>query len=428
MSNLHVNLDEANKHDPKGFIPAVNNTFPVKSETGISYYEERMVLPKAINFVDGTVAPPTSADLDVYVLTGSGTEDAGWGTAVFGDWVRFLNGIPTPITPSQGYLCYDDTAAGWKEFDGSVWAAFGGGGADTNLGTDNLTLSGAVTRTYNVDGNELRFIDGANSRLKIDSNGVAVGSAATAANRIFSARSKDSLSTGSALYLENASAKLLFDIRNDGITEMKFQGEGLLIATSVTATTPSARLQVKGKNINKNEYVARLQDSNEGDRFVFHNNGNFDFKSVDSLNDHEYKLGNLHTSRYSAFIYENNLGTLSDFIWTGSTDSLGGNPLLTNSITWRGHGTASRMAIMDGTGGGLYFMTAWGATDANTDGKWTSAGLLIGDGIGASSPGARLHVIGDFRLDETTVLGKTISTDFLPINVNGTVRYIALYD
>ena len=39
MSNLHLLLDEANKHDPKGFIPAAINTFPWKDELGLSTYQ-----------------------------------------------------------------------------------------------------------------------------------------------------------------------------------------------------------------------------------------------------------------------------------------------------------------------------------------------------------------------------------------------------
>ena len=138
MSNLHVDLDEANKHTPKGFTSAVENMLLTKDELGQSTYSERMSLPKAINFVDGTVAAPTTLDGDIYVLTGSGTVDASWGAADFGDWVRFNNSIPTAITPLSGYLCYDVTASEWKEFDGSVWATFGGGGAtgyETNGGS-----------------------------------------------------------------------------------------------------------------------------------------------------------------------------------------------------------------------------------------------------------------------------------------------------
>lgn len=42
--------------------------------------------------------------------------------------------------------------------------------------------------------------------------------------------------------------------------------------------------------------------------------------------------------------------------------------------------------------------------------------------------GNRVHINGRLRIDDTTALTKSISTDFLPIDVNGTVRYVALYD
>jgi hypothetical protein len=139
MSNLHVNLDEANKHTPKGFDSAVNNTFLTKDESGLSTYRERMMLDKAIDFVDGTLAPPTTANGDIYVLTGSGTVEAGWGDADFDDWVIFQNGIAVIITPLSGYLCYDTTASQWKEYDGTNWVT-----ADAN--STNLS-EGTVTNT-----------------------------------------------------------------------------------------------------------------------------------------------------------------------------------------------------------------------------------------------------------------------------------------
>ena len=162
MSNLHVDLDELNKHDPKGFIPAVNNTFPVKDELGNSFYEERMSLPKAINFVDGTVAAPTTVDGDIYVLTGSGVVDSSWGGAAFGDWVRFLNTFATPITPLDGYLCFDETAATWMQYDGSVWAVFGGGGVVNTIFTGGTM---AAPSTILMASNGLTF-DGGQTTFK----------------------------------------------------------------------------------------------------------------------------------------------------------------------------------------------------------------------------------------------------------------------
>jgi hypothetical protein len=132
MSNLHVNLDEANKHTPKGFDLVGNNTFPTKDENGLSTYEERMSLPKAINFVDGTLAAPSTADGDVFVLTGSGTIHPDWGSATFDDWVRFTNSTAVKISPLAGYLCFDVTANEWKEYDGADWVVHDDTGA-TNL-------------------------------------------------------------------------------------------------------------------------------------------------------------------------------------------------------------------------------------------------------------------------------------------------------
>jgi hypothetical protein len=48
--------------------------------------------------------------------------------------------------------------------------------------------------------------------------------------------------------------------------------------------------------------------------------------------------------------------------------------------------------------------------------------------VGTASPAEKLHLVGRARIDDTTDTGKTISTDFLPININGTLRYIAIYD
>ena len=109
MSNLHKDLDEANKHTPKGFDNVSNNTRPWKDENDLSTYTENTTLPRAINFVVGTAAAPTTVDGAIYVIIGSGTLDASWGTlAAFGDWVRFANGSAVPLTPAIGTLCFDE--------------------------------------------------------------------------------------------------------------------------------------------------------------------------------------------------------------------------------------------------------------------------------------------------------------------------------
>jgi len=146
MSNLHLNLDEANKHTPKGFDNAATNTRPWKDESNQSTYTENETLPRALNFVDGTTAPPTTTNGHIYVITGTGTVNSGWGSAAFNDWVRFANGFPVSISPVTGYLCYDVTASQWMEFDGTTWVAFGGGGA----GVTNLTIGNKTSSSLDV--------------------------------------------------------------------------------------------------------------------------------------------------------------------------------------------------------------------------------------------------------------------------------------
>ena len=169
MSNLHVNLDEANKHTPKGFDNAAANTRPWKDESSQSTYTDNETLPRALNFVDGTTAPPTTTNGHIYVITGTGTVNAGWGSASFNDWVRFSNGFPVSISPVTGYLCYDITASQWMEFDGSTWVAFGGGGSDTSLSNTNQTISPAVLRliTVGVGGSSLGIYSSAASFNKL---------------------------------------------------------------------------------------------------------------------------------------------------------------------------------------------------------------------------------------------------------------------
>jgi hypothetical protein len=445
MSNLHVNLDEANKHDPKGFIPAPNNTYPAKTELGVSYYEERMQLPKAINFVDGTAAPPTTADYDVYVITGSGTEDAGWGSAVFNDWVRFLNGIPTAITPLAGYRAFDVTAGIWKEFNGTNWVAgdanttnlsvgtitattldvnsdtgtnatlpsatgsdaglmsaakfnevvannskvsnathtsevtgstaltldktaisnktlvtadgadhvligdasdadnlkkvlvsdfLGGGG---NLGDTNLTLSGATVRTYNVDGNELRFIDGANTLLKVHPDSIVAGGATPDANIMFIARGTTNSALQKSLRAQSLAGTSFFEVDNTG--------------------------------------NARLESATEHTKLVLQSNP---------------------TNKRSEIVLQSNTGAVAFITGYGS----GGGTFLQNSFVLQG-GSLTKDVIFMSYSNDMKWHLGNVYTDAGVDMRLTSTGLLIGDGIGASSASQKLHVKGGFLIEST---------------------------
>jgi hypothetical protein len=192
MSNFHKDLDEANKHTPQGFDNAPsNNTIPWKDENDLSTYTENFKLPRAINFVDGTAVAPTTVDGAIYVIIGSGVLDASWGTlAAFGDWVRFANGSAVAITPAIGTLCFDDTAAAWKEYDGTVWAV-SGGGAGSNLYTADGTLT--ALRTVTMAGFGLN-LTGGQTTIK--------GAGATSAT--------------TALLVENSAGTDLFEVKDDG--------------------------------------------------------------------------------------------------------------------------------------------------------------------------------------------------------------------
>ena len=156
---FHRDSDENNKHTPKGFTAALNNSYAVKSEKGLSVYDKRNVLPAAINFVDGNAAPPTSASGDIYVLIdlGNGTVDAGWGGASYNDWVRSDGAAYFNITPLVGDLC-NSAAGDWYKFDGAAWVLFGVGATDTNIANSNLSLD--AVRTTDMNGFNLTITNG----------------------------------------------------------------------------------------------------------------------------------------------------------------------------------------------------------------------------------------------------------------------------
>ena len=281
MSNLHLLLDEANKHTPKGFDNAVKNTFPWRDELDQSSYREQMELPKAINFVDGTVAAPTTADGDTYVLIGAGVIDVSWGNATFGDWVKFTNVTANPITPVDGSLCYNVATTSWMEYTAGVWATFGGGGVDTNLQTNDLTLTDP-SRFYDVNGNSLQFKSGSASRIRIDSNGVAIGETpSTVAGTALNVVGENALGTSKALSVEGSTGLIALEVFNDrrieitaetnilGTTTVKnagvvgtpifeARGVGTFPLMQVTTTVNNFRPEFTLRNPNTNEIFTKL--------------------------------------------------------------------------------------------------------------------------------------------------------------------------
>jgi hypothetical protein len=170
LSNLHRNSTESNKHTPKGFTDATNNSKLIRDERGESRYVDNINIGTFIDFADPTIAPPTTTNNHVYVLVGAGTVDADWGSAVENDIVRFFDGVPIAVTPTAGYFGYNLTenkyyrfTTDWIEFAiPPVWGSITGTLSDqTDLQT---ALDNAGQSIYNgVDvspltkRNKLRF-------------------------------------------------------------------------------------------------------------------------------------------------------------------------------------------------------------------------------------------------------------------------------
>ena len=126
MTQLHRDSKEANKHTPKGFDNGATASIAVKGEQDTSVYDKRNVLTQVINFVDGSLAPPSVVLGDAFVLidNGGGAIDAGWSGSSYNDWVRSDGGIFWNITPVLGMLC-NNQSGDWFKYDGVSWVAFG---------------------------------------------------------------------------------------------------------------------------------------------------------------------------------------------------------------------------------------------------------------------------------------------------------------
>ena len=420
MSNLHLLLDEANKHDPKGFIPAAINTFPWKDELGLSTYREQMELPKAISFVDGALAPPSTADGDIFVPITGGALDAGWGASSSNDWVSFTNSIPSQITPLDGYLCYDVTGASWMEYSAGVWAAFGAGGTDTNLANTNLTLTDPA-RTYDILGNELQFKAGSNNRIRITANGVGIGNIgiAPAGTSLIVASTGATAGTTIATFENSVGLKAL-ELKGDG--SATFNSD---VNMGVLPPAGSARLTVDAPtgvcayfkdSIRNLVRIGTQAGMGEGSVQIYGGSS----RSI-----------NLNVSAVSYFdigspvVIAGTTGNAALNIHAKDTTNVCKMYDVNGAIAYKfgSQTNLNNFQVSNYGGATIQHLFQSNGNDSYVNGTTTS-----NFGVGTNTPAAKLHIVGTIRSDQTTAVGKTISTDFLPINVNGTVRWLALYD
>ena len=157
MAILHKNITVSSDiHNPKWLPDANNGDYAFKNEKGELESIDELLLPAALNFVDGSVAPPTTTTGDIYILSSGGSVNAGWGSVSLQDWVRYDGTAWNSLTPQKSSLCYDKTADSLMAFDGSAWAAIGGGGGGGNtIYTADDSLTG--NRTVDLNSNTLKF-------------------------------------------------------------------------------------------------------------------------------------------------------------------------------------------------------------------------------------------------------------------------------
>ena len=174
MPTLHKNITaSADIHNPKWFPDANNGDVAWRNEKGELESTDELVLPAALNFVDASVAPPTTNDGDIYVLSSGGSVNAGWGAVSLDDWVRYdlANTTWNSITPNKSVVCYDKTADVLMSYDGADWSQVGGDSIYTASGTVPTSVVSTLTDTLTFDGGTVNIQGadtvGTNSALEI---------------------------------------------------------------------------------------------------------------------------------------------------------------------------------------------------------------------------------------------------------------------
>ena len=161
MPILHKNITaSADIHNPKWFSDANNGDYAWRNEQGNLETIDELLLPAALNFVDGSVAPPTSNVGDIYVLSSGGSVNAGWGSVSLQDWVRYDGAAWNAITPQKSSLCYNENSDTLLSFNGLAWAAIGGG-IDNVTSAQKAALSpNTGDFVYDTDLNSLQRYNG----------------------------------------------------------------------------------------------------------------------------------------------------------------------------------------------------------------------------------------------------------------------------
>jgi hypothetical protein len=181
-ANHHARQHEldANLHYPKGYINADVNSLMGVDETDSLIWEQRYLLPAALNYVSAVTAPPTEINGDIYVLSDAvGTVHASWDGCAKDDWVRYNSAAALwyAITPLEGFVFFNKTDNTLYTYDGTTWNATGGSGTVTSVsGTANrVTSTGGVAPIIDISATFEALL--AKVAQRIDQNNAATTSA-----------------------------------------------------------------------------------------------------------------------------------------------------------------------------------------------------------------------------------------------------------
>ena len=137
--NLHANIPDDQRHNPKGFDNAGGGSTLGKNLAGELVYDIDYWQAPAIEFVDMALAPPSESNGDRYVLVNltSSVVHADWDGAVENDIVEFYAAgtVWNALSPFEDLVIRDSNNATEYYFDGTAYQSAGGGGAIGGSGT-----------------------------------------------------------------------------------------------------------------------------------------------------------------------------------------------------------------------------------------------------------------------------------------------------
>ena len=227
MPILHKNITASGDiHNPKWHPDANNGDYAWKNEKGELESIDELLLPAALNFVDGSVAPPTSNTNDIYILSSGGSVNAGWGSVALQDWVKYDGAAWNAITPQKSSLCYDKTADSLMSFNGTSWAAIGGGGTDPNAVHVNAQseISGITAKPTPTTNDILLIEDAADNNNK---KKITIGDLPSGGGGVFG------ITNASGIYTYYTTIELALSAASSGTVIEQFSNVSVSTSTTI---------------------------------------------------------------------------------------------------------------------------------------------------------------------------------------------------